>query len=76
MTSNELRQQQANERIAVVTGAAQGLGLAIAEKLGRSGALVLVADRQDADTAVDSLRREGFKGGAIQVRCREQPRSR
>lgn len=45
-------------KIAVVTGAAQGIGFATAERLGREGATVVVADRAEQATrdAVDRLR--------------------
>lgn len=47
-------------KIAVVTGAAQGIGLAAALRLGREGATVVVADRaeQAAQDAVSRLRAE------------------
>ncbi len=38
---------QLTDQIAVVTGAAQGLGLSIAEQLARNDALVYMADLQE-----------------------------
>lgn len=45
------------EKVALVTGAAQGIGLAIAEKLRANGAVVVLADRNSdqATEAADSL---------------------
>ena len=47
-------------KIAVVTGAAQGIGFATARRLGREGATVVVADRAELATrdAVERLRAE------------------
>jgi 3-oxoacyl-[acyl-carrier protein] reductase len=56
-------------RSALITGAAQGIGLAIAKEFGGHGASVLVADI-DGDAAADvaaKLRSEGFT--AASVRC-------
>src|SRR5918995_4192563 len=49
------------ERVAIVTGAARGIGFAIAERLSRAGARVLVADVEEegAVAAVGRLRERG-----------------
>jgi NAD(P)-dependent dehydrogenase (short-subunit alcohol dehydrogenase family) len=46
------------ERVAIVTGGARGIGFAIAERLSRAGARVVVADidRESAVAAVERLR--------------------
>jgi NAD(P)-dependent dehydrogenase (short-subunit alcohol dehydrogenase family) len=51
------------EKVAIVTGAAQGIGFAIAERLSRAGARVLVADidEEGAVSAVGRLRERGTK---------------
>ena len=48
--------------VAVVTGAAQGLGLAISERLARDGATVVMADVQQekAETEANRLREDGL----------------
>jgi len=48
--------------VAVVTGAAQGLGLAISERLARDGATVVMADVQQekAETEASRLREDGL----------------
>jgi len=45
-----------DNRVAVVTGAAQGLGLSIAEQLARQGAVVIMADRQLDKTRLEAGR--------------------
>lgn len=52
--------------ISVVTGAAQGLGLGIAEELAQNGATVIIADRQmeKAESSADKLRKKGLQVSA------------
>ncbi|AZS78497.1 SDR family oxidoreductase [Achromobacter spanius] len=54
-------------RVALVTGAARGLGYAIAEALGRAGARVVVNDLSQAacDTAVASLAAQGIAAHGV-----------
>ena len=51
-------------RRAVVTGAARGIGRAIAERLARAGAEVLVADRDEAEGAATAKAIAGAGGKA------------
>ncbi len=53
-------------RVAIVTGAARGIGFAIAERLSRAGAHVVVADvaEEGAAAAVERLREGGSKAAA------------
>ncbi len=56
-------------RIALVTGAAQGIGYAIAEKLGREGAVVYGADVNLAgmEKSAEELRQKGLKANAVEL---------
>lgn len=65
--SNEVKLLEG--RSALITGAAQGIGFAIAEEFGSRGASVVIADidRAAAEKAVDRLRASGFT--AIPVAC-------
>ncbi len=49
------------ERVAIVTGAARGIGFAIAERLSQAGARVVIADvdEQSAVAAVKRVREGG-----------------
>lgn len=49
------------EKVVVVTGAAQGIGLAIAQRLAESGATVAGADRMDCSNAMAKLGSEYFE---------------
>jgi dihydroxycyclohexadiene carboxylate dehydrogenase len=54
-------------RVAVVTGAAQGIGYACAERIGQEGGCILVADIAEgpARAAVEMLRSQGIEARAI-----------
>ena len=57
-----------SDKVAVVTGGASGIGYAIAERLSRAGARVVVADR-DEESAIAAAERPGAAGGeAVSVR--------
>lgn len=67
------------EKVAVVTGGAQGIGLAIAQRLAREGACVTIADlnRDLAESAAQRIRDDGGEALAAQadVTDREQVRA-
>lgn len=54
-------------QVAVVTGASSGIGRAIAERLGRAGAAMVVGSRSQerAEQAADALRRQGFQAVGV-----------
>ncbi len=63
-------------RVAVVTGAARGIGRAIAERLSQEGACVACIDvsRDRLDRAVAEMQEHGGKFRAYSVgRCRQPP---
>ena len=54
-------------QVAVVTGAAQGLGLAIARRLAQDGASILLCDLQEEKVrgVADALVRDGLQAGSV-----------
>ena len=56
-------------RIAVVTGAASGIGLATAETLAAAGAHVIVADiaREKGESAASALQKRGYKADFVHL---------
>lgn len=54
-------------KVAVVTGAAQGIGRTYAEALAAEGAKVVVTDIQDTDEAVDAIKAAGGEAVGLQT---------
>ena len=50
-----------NEQVAIVTGAAQGIGQGIALVLARAGARVVIGDIQDATNTVQEIHAAEFQ---------------
>src|SRR5262249_14890481 len=69
MSNSTLRRDSLTGRVALVTGAAQGLGLAIATTLARRGAMVTLADVQGtkAAAAAEELRRQGLTVDGVEL---------
>src|SRR6185312_12432588 len=60
------RRQKSSARVALVTGAAQGLGLATAMLLARQGYELVLADLQNLDAVLGRLRAQGVEVEATQ----------
>lgn len=60
---------ESNQRIAVVTGGAMGIGASVCQRLAKSGFFVVVADLDvaAATAMADSLKREGQAAQALQM---------
>ena len=56
-----------NERTALVTGSARGIGLAISTALGRAGAQVIINDLNESACieSVDKLKAEGIRASYL-----------
>ena len=69
MNNDGIALQNLNGSIAVVTGAAQGLGLGIVEQLARDGATTIIADLQleKAEAEASRLRADGLKAYAAHL---------
>ena len=61
------------DRVAVVTGGASGIGRALCERLGREGAVVLVADvaAEGAEAVAEGIRQAGGRAEAVAVDVRD-----
>ena len=59
---------QLNDRIAVITGGARGIGLATATVMAQAGATVIIADL-DADATCESA--EGLRGQGLRVHAKQ-----
>src|SRR6185437_3270914 len=60
------RRQKSSARVALITGAAQGLGLATAMLLARQGYELVLADLQNLDAVLGRLRAQGVEVEATQ----------
>ena len=56
-----------NEKVAMVTGAAAGIGLAAAEGFAKAGATVILVDINEPKEQAEKLNSEGYK--AVSYRC-------
>src|SRR5262245_41371828 len=61
--------QQGPKRVALITGAAKGIGAAIADLLARNGAHVLIGDidEQEARNTAEALTSAGMTASALRI---------
>ena len=52
-------------RVAIITGAAAGIGFAAADRLAREGAVVVIVDIKGHEEAAEMLRRRALKAEAV-----------
>ena len=55
------------DKAAIVTGAATGIGLAIALKFAQEGAKVVIADIREPERGVKALSEKGFEALAVEA---------
>lgn len=58
-----------SDRVAIITGAAIGNGLAFCERLAEEGAKIVIADIADASLAVETVRATGGEAIAVRADC-------
>ncbi|WP_240421312.1 SDR family NAD(P)-dependent oxidoreductase [Paenibacillus periandrae] len=62
-------------KVALITGASRGIGLAVAEQMARHGAVVVLSsnDEQECRSAQESLRNQGYEAYAIPCDVSSKP---
>ena len=63
-----------HDKVAVITGAASGIGQAFAQRLAEDGAHIVIADVQPADETVKQVRRPGGRRCCVVATSRRRMR--